>query len=151
MLHKIFLSYFIIIENQYYLKASFISSICFILFLRFWLMALLTIYFKLLTNYNQYKAEFKVFNLIFEWFLWFDVICFFISSNKIKVLHYTVKSFWQFIIKLIGIFQWIIEVRSHLLQPLFLFVDLQWIVLYWSGKLITNNNKYNEYNYNPAP
>ena len=31
-----------------------------------------------------------------------------------------------------------------------LFVDLQWIVLYWSGKSIINNNKYIEYNYNPA-
>ena len=37
-----------------------------------------------------------------------------------------------------------------MLQTLFLFVDLQWIVLYWSGKSITNNNKYNEYNCNPA-
>ena len=33
---------------------------------------------------------------------------------------------------------------------MFLFVDLQWIVLYWSKKSITYNNKYNEYNYNPA-
>ena len=30
------------------------------------------------------------------------------------------------------------------------FVDLEWIVLYISGKSITNNNTYNEYNYNPA-
>ena len=29
-------------------------------------------------------------------------------------------------------------------------VDLQWIALYSSEKLITNNNKYNEYNYNPG-
>ena len=29
------------------------------------------------------------------------------------------------------------------------FVDLQIIVLYWSDKSITTNNKYNEYNYNP--
>ena len=28
--------------------------------------------------------------------------------------------------------------------------DLQWIVLHWSGKSITNDNKYNEYKYNPA-
>ena len=33
---------------------------------------------------------------------------------------------------------------------LLFFVDLQWIVFYWSGKSITNNNKYNEYNHNPA-
>ena len=36
-----------------------------------------------------------------------------------------------------------------MLQTLLLFVDLQWIVLYWSGKSIIKNNKYNEYNYNP--
>ena len=32
----------------------------------------------------------------------------------------------------------------------FLFVNLQWIVLYWSDKSITNDKKHNEYNYNPA-
>ena len=37
-----------------------------------------------------------------------------------------------------------------LLQTLFLFVNLQWIVLYWLGKLTSKNNKYNEYNYNPT-
>ena len=31
-----------------------------------------------------------------------------------------------------------------------LYVGLQWIVLYWSEKSITNNNKYNEYDYNPS-
>ena len=31
-----------------------------------------------------------------------------------------------------------------------LFVVLQLIVLYCSGKSNTNSNKYNEYNYNPA-
>ena len=36
------------------------------------------------------------------------------------------------------------------MQTLFLFVDLQWIVLYCLGKSITNNNNYNEYNYNPT-
>ena len=37
-----------------------------------------------------------------------------------------------------------------MLQTLILFVYLQWIVCYWSGKSITNDNKYNEYNYNSA-
>ena len=29
-------------------------------------------------------------------------------------------------------------------------VDMRWIVLYWPGKSIINESKYNEYNYNPA-
>ena len=36
------------------------------------------------------------------------------------------------------------------MQTPFLFVDLQWIVMYWSGKSIANDNKYNEYNFNHA-
>ena len=42
--------------------------------------------------------------------------------------------------KLIEIIQWImVSIWYHLLQTLFLFVDLQWIILYWSDKLIITN------------
>ena len=37
---------------------------------------------------------------------------------------------------------------NFLFQTLLLFLVLQWIVVYKSGKSITCNNKYNEYNYN---
>ena len=63
----------------------------------------------------------------------------YIWKNIFKRL--TVKSFWEFINKFIEIFRWI------MVNLIPFFVDLQWIVSYWSGKWI---NKYNEYNYNPA-
>ena len=70
--------------------------------------------------------------------------------NPISSLKYTVKSFCEFINKLIEIFHWIMVSMITLLKTVFFFVDLQWIALYWSEKLITNNNKYNEFYDKPA-
>ena len=68
-----------------------------------------------------------------------------IKLHKNPKKSYTVKRFCEFMNKLIETFQW-----TMVIMILFSFIDLQLIVLYWSGKLITNNNKYNQYSYNLA-
>ena len=75
-----------------------------------------------------------------------------VSIQKLPQInfYYTVNSFCEFINKLIENLQWnVVDMISFVTNTVF-FVELQWFVLYWTGKSITNYKKYNEFNYNPA-
>ena len=98
---------------------------------------------------NSLKS-FLVFNFFFsfgECFIFKNIELQFLE--KIKLFLILCKTWYKWIDLSINWLRFYNEFWYHLFQIL-LFVDLQWIVLHWSGKSINNNNKYNEYNYNPA-
>ena len=94
---------------------------------------------------RKFTPELMGFSITFKSYLrWWIVI----ATYLIEI--YTVTCFCELMNKLIEIFQWIMVSMIPFVANADLVVNLQWIVLYWSGKSITNNKKCKEYNYNSA-